>query len=207
MTEPVTNDKPVLSIALSLAAAALLVYAALSPNWLINTSTNDTRSFGLRTYSECSRWTGLGGDKPTCAEVVRSNTEEVEVIRALGLNAADQTSSAFAPVGLIAFVVCFVAAGGLVAGAALVLARKRPELPIAPTTIAILAIMVALVTGCVFVATKPGPTGFVGVGLGFWAFGIGNVLGIAGAQLTAKAIRPRDPDLLADAMNPDDFPA
>jgi hypothetical protein len=31
------------------------------------------------------------------------------------------------------------------------------------------------------------------------------VAGIAGAQLLAKQIRPADPDLLQDAMNPDRF--
>jgi hypothetical protein len=67
--------------------------------------------------------------------------------------------------------------------------------------------MAAMAAGCVFVATKPGPAGMLGVDLGFWAFGAGTVIGILGAQLLAKELRPPDPDLLADAMNPDDFAA
>ena len=63
-------------------------------------------------------------------------------------------------------------------------------MPMAPTTLALLAIMAALVTGCVFVATKPGPGGFVGVGIAFWIFGAGAVMGIAGAQLLAKGEPP-----------------
>ncbi|MGH9883906.1 MAG: hypothetical protein ACREBE_00135, partial [bacterium] len=66
-------------------------------------------------------------------------------------------------------------------------------------------IMIGLISGCVFVATKPGDVGTVGVAWSFWAFGIGSVAGIAGAQLLAKQIRPADPDLLQDAMNPDRF--
>jgi hypothetical protein len=57
----------------------------------------------------------------------------------------------------------------------------------------------------VFVATKPGEAGFVGVGQSFWVFGAGAVLGIAGAQMLAKVNRPSDPDLMSDAMNPDEF--
>ena len=41
--------------------------------------------------------------------------------------------------------------------------------------------------------------------MGFWAFGIGAVMGIAAAQMLAKINRPIDPDLLADAMNPEQY--
>jgi hypothetical protein len=39
----------------------------------------------------------------------------------------------------------------------------------------------------------------------FWVFGAGALAGLAGASLLAKINRPKDPDLMADAMNPDDF--
>jgi hypothetical protein len=55
------------------------------------------------------------------------------------------------------------------------------------------------------VATKPGEAGSVGVAWSFWAFGLGAVTGLAGAQLLARQLRPADPDLLSDAMNPDQF--
>jgi hypothetical protein len=74
-----------------------------------------------------------------------------------------------------------------------------------PTTIALLGVMIGLLTGCVFVATKPGEAGSVGVAWSFWAFGLGAVTGLAGAQLLARQLRPADPDLLSDAMNPDQF--
>jgi len=36
--------------------------------------------------------------------------------------------------------------------------------------------------------------------MGFWAFGIGTVLGIVAAQQLARISRPPDPDLLADLL-------
>jgi len=56
-----------------------------------------------------------------------------------------------------------------------------------------------------FVAIKPGSSGFVGVSLGFWAFGIGTVTGIAATLMLNRSLRPTDPDLLADSMNADAF--
>jgi hypothetical protein len=114
-------------------------------------------------------------------------------------------SPAFEPCGWATFVLCLAAAGGLAIAALLAIAGARIRLPIAPTTIAFVAIVLALITGCVFVATKPGAAGYVGVGLGFWVFGIGSVVGIAAAQMLAKVNRPLDPDLMEGAMNPDQF--
>jgi hypothetical protein len=57
----------------------------------------------------------------------------------------------------------------------------------------------------VFVATKPGPAGFVGVGIAFWIFGIGAVLGLGGSIMLARVNRPVDPDLMDGAIDPDKF--
>ncbi|MGE0549454.1 MAG: hypothetical protein AB7O24_05640 [Kofleriaceae bacterium] len=105
----------------------------------------------------------------------------------------------------VTFVALIVAALSLAASAGLALANKRPHLPISPASLAVLASMISLIAGCIFVGTKPGGPGFVAMSHGFWAFGLGSVLAIAGAQLVSKAIRPVDPDLMADAMNPDQF--
>lgn len=119
--------------------------------------------------------------------------------------AEDRVSRAFPVAGLVTFIVLLVAAGGLLAAAGLATANKRPNLPVSPTTFALLGLMIGLITGCVFVATKPGGVGAVGVSWSFLAFGIGSVAGISSAQLLAKQIRPPDPDLLHDAMNADQF--
>jgi hypothetical protein len=114
-------------------------------------------------------------------------------------------SSAWPLLGTIAWLCCLIAALSLAVAVVIVLAGKRVRLPIMPTTTALLGIAVALITGCVFVAMKPGPPGYVGVGLGFFVFGGGVVLGMWSTLMLNKLMRPHDPDLLEDAMNPDEF--
>jgi hypothetical protein len=115
------------------------------------------------------------------------------------------TSSTFVTFGWIALAAAVIAALSLAVAAALVAARKRVVLPIMPTTTALLGIGVALICGCIFVATKPGPPGYVGVGIGFFAFGVGVILGLWSSLYLNKLLRPQDPDLLEDSMNPDQF--
>jgi hypothetical protein len=185
------KDNRTFAVALALGAAACLVYAALSHNWLVD-ATAELR-FGLRGNVVCDA-------TESCAAM--SNAALVdEIHRSDALAAA---SGAFAPMGWATTVTMLLAALGLAGGAGLALANKRPVVPIAPTTIALLGIMVGLITGCVFVATKPSAVN-VGVGLGFWLFGAGSVAGIGGAQLLAKINRAPDPDLMDGAMNPDEF--
>lgn len=114
-------------------------------------------------------------------------------------------SSAWAPVGWVAFIALGLGALMLLVSAGFVLARRKLQWPVMPTTIALLAIAIALVTGCMFGALKPGPTGYVGVSFGFIAFGLGAILGFTAALLLNKLLRPEDQDLLEDAMNPEQF--
>ncbi|MGE5183447.1 MAG: hypothetical protein ACM31C_15355 [Acidobacteriota bacterium] len=197
MSEPKNRS---LAIALALAAAAALVYAGLTRQWLVNGNKYEQYGFGLRSTYACGQ---SFGEAHECDEM--SNSEYVAHEREVSSVSARNTSSAFAPMGWATLVECLLAAAGLVAAAGIALARKRPDLPMAPTTVTLLALMAALITGCVFVATKPGAPGFVGVGISFWIFGAGAVAGIAGAQMLAKVNRPVDPDLMEDAMNPEHF--
>ena len=114
-------------------------------------------------------------------------------------------SGAFPMFGWVAMIACIIAALSLAIGAALVLARKRISWPVMPTTTALLSLIVGLVSGPVFVALKPGPPGYVGVSHGFFAFGGGVIVGLAAALMLNKLLRPHDPDLLEDAMHPDQF--
>lgn len=116
-----------------------------------------------------------------------------------------RTSGAFSPFGWVALVSCLIAALSLAIAGALVAANKRVSLPIMPTTTAMLGLMVGIVCGCVFVALKPGPAGYVGVGLGFFSFGAGIIGGTAAALMLNKLLRPHDPDLLEDSMHPDHY--
>jgi hypothetical protein len=193
MTEQKSTDNGRFAALVGLAAATCFVFAVLSHFWLVNAS-GDVR-FGLRHNLQCAG--------QVCAK--DSNAHLVEQVKQMSGNAPDMASDVFAPMGWATTIACALAALGLITAAALALSRFRPTLPISPSTVALLSIMVSLITGCVFVATKPGGPGFVGVGLSFWVFGAGAVAGIAGAQMLAKINRAPDPDLMADAMNPDDF--
>jgi hypothetical protein len=179
-------------VLLALAAAGCLVAACFSHRWLANRHAGDL-GYSPLSYQVC---------KPTCTTL--SNFQVAKNTYHLPFE-EDRVSVAFPVTGLITFLVLIVAAGGLVVAAGIAAANKRPNLPVSPTTFALLGLMLGLPAGCVFVATKPGEVGAVGVAWSFWAFGIGAVAGIAAAQLLARQIRPPDPDLLHDAMNPDQF--
>ncbi len=188
---PPKKDTRMLGIGLAVVAAVLLAFAGFSRMWV---GRPDGIGFGPMGCTQCNL-TGSGD---------LSNAAFMEMLRGTGID-EKLTSGTFAPMGWATFVLCLIAALGLLAAAALAFKRKRPDLPMAPTTAALLAIMIALITGCVFIATKPGGPGFVGVAMGFWAFGIGAVMGIAAAQMLAKINRPIDPDLLDGAMDPDRY--
>lgn len=220
-------DRRMMAIVLALVGAACLLVAAFSKSWMGNDNFGglvrdpDARGnyfqfrgdirFGPLGFEQCAKPYRGFEMRETPAEIACTSRStaafNAAIGEAAGLDRARYTSGAFSPAGWIAFASCLLAAAGLIAAAALALARKQKELPISPASVALLAIMGAMASGCVFIATKPGPVGMLGVDLGFWAFGAGTVIGILGAQLLAKELRPPDPDLLAGAMTLDDFSA
>ena len=193
------SDNRMLAVGLTALAAALLIFAAFSRSWIARPAPIDI-GFGPMGCHGCALFGGSADDGGKM-----SNGAFIELVRANDPDADKTTSSAFAPMGWATFGLCLVSALGLLAAAALGYAKKRKDLAIAPTTVALLGLMASLITACVFVATKPGGPGFVGVSMGFWAYGIGAVMGIAGAQMLAKLLRPVDPDLLDGAMSPDQY--
>ncbi len=197
MTEPAKKDVRPLATGLCAAAAACLLYAAFTHTWLVNASRYQEIGFGLRSNFECGTSFQFGEQESQSCRWL-GNGELIDTWREMGSEAAKLTSGAFAPMGWVTFILALLAAAGLAAAAALGALNKPMDLPVAPTTIGLLGVMIGLITGCVFVATKPGPAGMVGVGLSFWIFGIGCVMGIAGAQMMAKVNRPPDPEWTVD---------
>ncbi|MBA3453971.1 MAG: hypothetical protein H0T42_12825 [Deltaproteobacteria bacterium] len=185
------KDPRTLAIGLAIAAAVLLAFAAFSRTWVARPN---SIGFGPMGCTSCNLETDGN----------MSNGAFIEMLRGTGID-EKFTSGAFAPMGWATFALCLIGALGLLGGAALAYKKKRPDWPMAPTTAALMATMLSLITGCVFVATKPGGPGFVGVSLGFWAFGVGAVMGIVAAQMLAKINRPVDPDLLDGAMDPEQY--
>jgi hypothetical protein len=200
MSEPMKKDLRPLATGLCAAAAACLIYAAFTNAWLVSAGRYADIGFGLRTNKECRESYSFDGGEEHRKQVCESHTnaEVIAMLRAGSESQKKMASAAFVPTGWITFIVALLGALGL-AGAAAFGALKKPMAgPIAPTTIALLSVMIGLITGCVFIATKPGPVGMVGVGLSFWIFGVGCVMGIAGAQMMAKVNRPPDPEWTVD---------
>lgn len=192
-TAALTREPPrAVGVVLALVAAGCLVAACFSHRWLANRHFGDF-GYSPLTFEQCGT---------TCESI---SNFQVANIAADSPFEEQRVSLAFPVAGVLSFIALMIAATGLVVAAALAAAGKRPDLPVSPTTFALLGLMIGLLSGCVFVATKPGAVGAVAIGWSFWAFGVGAVMGIASAQLLAKQIRPADPDLLHDAMNPDQF--
>lgn len=183
---PLKKDNRMLGIGLCAAAALLLIFSAFSHRWLENRQYKGAgMGFSLRSFEMCME------DK--CE--TKSNSELMAEYKK---HDPKNASGAFAPMGLITLAVMLLSAAALLASAVFAQLKKRLTFPMLPTTVALLGLMIALITGCVFIATKPGGVGAVGVGIGFWAFGIGTVLGIAGGQMLNKLIKPVDPDVPLD---------
>ncbi len=183
---PLRKDNRMLGIGLCALAAVLLLFSCVSHRWLENRQREGMGfGFSLLSFEACL------GD--TCES--KSNSELIDEARSHGNKDA---SGAFAPMGKVTLVLLLIAVIGLIGTAVLAQLKKRLDWPMLPTTVGLLALMVALITGCVFIATKPGGAGGVGVGLGFWAFGIGTVVGIAALQMLNKLIKPVDPDVPLD---------
>jgi hypothetical protein len=187
---PPKKDNRQLAMGLAIAAALCMLFGAFTKQWLVNGSKHLDLGFGLRSNVTCV--TDFD-DKQRCED--QSNSDVVDLFEKRDPKMA---SGAFVPTGWITFISILLAAAGLLAAGAIAATKKPMDLRVAPTTIGLLFSMIALITGCVFVATKPGPPGMVGVGLSFWIFGVGSVMGILGAQMLAKVNRPPDPEWTVD---------
>ncbi len=189
-----------LAIVLAIAAGLALIVASFSGRWLANYGSDGSIEMGLRSVTEC----GDAGMQSAPAERCRTRAAS-DYAKEWQRDGDRYYSGAWSPLGIVTLIASLLAAAGLLAGAGIGCMKTKPQLPVSPSSAALIGIMIALITGCVFVATKPGYPGLVGVGIAFWIFGAGAVLGLAAAIMLAKVNRPADPDLMDDAMNPDNF--
>jgi drug/metabolite transporter (DMT)-like permease len=229
---PKQPEQRLLAVVLALVSVVGLAYASVSRRWMYNPATVDGE-YGFGPMGMFHTVTHVLADGPTSvtermtngeliAQWQREDESEDQTLKTLvatGAPAGDinvqearvkrfhdehHTSAAFPIVGWLAFIGCVLAGLSIAIAIALVALKKRPHLPIMPTTTAILGIMLALVTGCLFVATKPGDSGFIGVSFGFWGYGVGCILGIASTLMLNRSLRPVDDDL-AEPMNAEQF--
>ncbi len=179
---------------LALVAAAGLLFAAVSKRWLAAEGVDV--GLGPRGFScglgadDCDPW----GESASNAEVVDKITQ---VYKSMG-RSGDAPSGLFPIVGWITLLGCAISGGALIWAAVTAYKGGVPLKPIPPTTVALLALMVSLIAGMIFIATHPfRGKGFsaLGVSTAFWVFGVCNVLGIVAAQMLAK-FKQKDPNEL-----------
>jgi hypothetical protein len=190
--------KRIMAILLAIVSAAGLAVAAFAPKWLAD-STGDGSGFGLLEHTRC----GVRCVTVTNFELV--DGLDAEIARIVAENKARDPQrqlpippkpwGGFPVVGWMAWVSCLLAAAGLLVATALAIARKRIEWTVMPTTVVVLGLLVGMVTGCIFIATKPAAIELMGVGWTFGVFGGGVVVGIAAVFPLNRQIRPIDEEL------------
>lgn len=201
MSDESRAEHRVPAVALGLVAAVALGYALLSQQWLA--SRTEDVGFGLRRGFVCDArgaCTGIAN-----ADAMTPGSESTGTIGGMVEASGNRAQAPWVALGWITSGLIALAIAALLTAAGFAWAHKRIGWPVMPTTIAFLGVALALVTGCLFAALKPGPPGYIGVGPGFAAFGLGVLFGLWSSVMLARLVRPADPDLLEDAMNPEQF--
>ena len=172
VTTTASKQAKAIAAALAFASAAALTWSTFSSQWAHQLSYG-TDTFGLREWISCAEDGGL------CES------------RSMASLARFAKTDLFPTFGWICSVSMWIAALSLAGSAALMLTGRFIGRPIALTTVALLALAVGLISGFVFLSTRP-PENY-GPGPGFWAFAVGELVGIVATILVAR-IRPPDPE-------------
>lgn len=183
---PKKREHRVLVTLMCVVAACGLAYSGFSQRWLENTKSHLT--FSLLSSKRCVESAGT----LTCE--TKSNTE---LMAELTMQRVEGASGAFAMAGQATLGFLAISALALLLCAGKIVRKKRTKGMGGPQHVALGFLALALIAATVFIKTKPGgATAATGVatGPGFWAFGIGCVLGIFAAQMASNLIKPVAPD-------------
>lgn len=127
------------------------------------------------------------------AERSYSNLDFVDEIND-GASDEKKILGTYAYAGIATLFFAIVAAAALVGAGALAFKDRFVRTPIPLTTVALLALSLSLITGCIFLGAVPQGVMHGGVSWPFFLYGTGIVAGIAGAQMLSKAYAEiRDP--------------
>jgi hypothetical protein len=122
-----------------------------------------------------------------------SNLNAVDMINQYASD-KDKIFGTFAYAGIATLFFSVIAAGALATAGGMAFKDKFVRTPVPLTTVALLALLAALICGCVFLGAMPRFAFGGGVSWPFFLFGTGIVSGLAGAQMLAKAYSEvRDP--------------
>ncbi len=192
-SQMIAKKKQTASI-LAIVAAVLLAVSLFLP-WLKSKQSKYVNaSMTLLAFKVCD------GSGDQCESM--SNFKLAKKMKELNEVSPKKEGTKFPYFGLITLIVCLGAAAAMRAGGVLGLMGKFVRSPIAITTVGLLAACLGLITGCIFVAVKPGGAGAIGVSWPFFVFGTAIVMGVAACQMLAKAFGPPEYDPYADPMAP-----
>jgi hypothetical protein len=181
--------KRVLIAVMCLAAAGGLVYAAFSERWLQNHAPTNRVTFSLLSSKRCV--VDATTNATTCERKSHS-----ELMNELANQPKEGASRAFATAGQGTLGLSILSALMLLICGWYLVGKKRTSGPNGPQHLALIALMLNLIGATVFIKLKPGGATGVGVGPGFWVFGIACVLGIFAAQFASKLVKPVEQDPL-----------
>ncbi|HUS27297.1 MAG TPA: hypothetical protein VMZ53_02280 [Kofleriaceae bacterium] len=184
----------------ALLAAGGLIVGCFGPKWLVSVR-GPRMAIGLRNFQVCA-----GGQCEAISnfQMVDELDKQIAKLKETYADAPlgvqrqaipENPWHGFPVVGWITLAMGLISAIGLVWGAVLALQRKRPDLPIMPTTLAVIGLALGIVNGCLVLATKPDIIDDIAVGWSFWAFGAGAVLGLTAVFPLNRQIRPIDEEL------------
>ena len=193
------EQKRTVAIVLAFLSAAALVVACAGQKWLVSPRGGDA-SIGLVRVQVCQDDDCESMSNFRMIDELRKQIEDVKKLNKTRRPGQQRSVprepwGGFPIVGIITVLASLLAAGGLVHGAVLALRRRRPELAIMPTTLAVIGLALAIINGCLVVATKPEMIEDMAVGWSFWTFGGGAVLGLAAVFPLNRQIRPIDEEL------------
>src|ERR1041385_6993836 len=129
------KDTRMLAVGLSAAAALLMIYAALTHRWLSNSSRYEEVGMGLLSSFECTR----EASKHCEWQSNKSLVNQMKAVEAAEPGHEKLESAAWLPAAWVTLVSIILAAASLLVGAVMGFRKITRELPIAPTTIALLA--------------------------------------------------------------------
>jgi hypothetical protein len=93
---------------------------------------------------------------------------------------------------------------GLALGIAILVTKRIIRYAFAPTTVALLGAVIAMVAGCIFVATRP-DMGMARVGLGFWSYAVGILASGFAAVMLSRQLHLIEPEFdPGDYVSPDE---
>ncbi|HEV7559202.1 MAG TPA: hypothetical protein VGO00_27195 [Kofleriaceae bacterium] len=178
--------KPWLAIGFATIAAVCLAGSVMSHRWLVTEYASDD-GFSPWSFQSCA---DEHGARTTCQ--INGNAEVLESITRSSGTGAPPQSPLFVPTGTMTFIAGLIAAAGLLIAAGLA-ALGRVRLPVSPTKVTTLAIIVGGFSAIMFVGTRPGMSPAVGgpfqTGSAAFVFGIGAVIGLFATRILARRFR------------------